>query len=87
MTRDGRPRPSASSAPDTTTDTADTTNPRQISRRAVPPAATVSGFWVNRPISGPAAARHSTVPAAIMAPHRASASRKILCTRAFSPAP
>src|SRR5699024_396882 len=66
MTSELPPLPSPSSAPDAATDTDETRNPRLMIRSAAAPAATVSGFWVNSAISGPAKAQHSAVPAAMM---------------------
>lgn len=57
----------ASSAPEEVVDTAETTKPRQMMRRAVWPMATVSGLEVNSCISGREANRQMTVPAAMMA--------------------
>ena len=58
------PRPS--NAPDEVVDTADTTKPRQMIRRAVRPMAIVSGLEVNRLISGPEMVRQSRVPSAMI---------------------
>ena len=51
MAREGSPFPSPSRAPERVTDTAETTKPRLITRRATAPMATVSGLAVNRPMS------------------------------------
>ena len=49
MTSEAAPLPRPSSAPEEVVDTADTTKPRQMMRRAVWPMAMVSGLEVNRP--------------------------------------
>ena len=67
MTSDSAPLPRPSSAPEEVVDTAETTKPRQMMRRAVWPMATVSGLEVNSCISGREANRQMTVPAAMMA--------------------
>ena len=61
------PRPS--SAPETTTEIVEMMKPAQIMRNATVPMAMVSALELNSPISCPDSARHSTVPAAIMAAH------------------
>ncbi len=67
MTSDSAPLPRPSSAPEEVVDTAETTKPRQMMRRAVWPMVMVSGLEVNSPISGREANRQMTVPAAMMA--------------------
>ena len=55
MTSDSAPLPSHSSAPEAVVETAEITKPILMMRSAVCPAAMVSGFWVNSPISCPEA--------------------------------
>ena len=50
MTSEAAPLPRPSSAPEEVVDTADTTKPRQMMRRAVWPMAMVSGLEENRPM-------------------------------------
>ena len=52
MTSEAAPLPRPSSAPEEVVDTADTTKPRQMMRRAVWPMAMVSGLEENRPMRG-----------------------------------
>ena len=66
MTSEAAPLPRPSSAPEEVVDTADTTKPRQMMRRAVWPMAMVSGLEENRPMRGAEAAIQMTVPAAMM---------------------
>ena len=79
------PRPS--SAPDEVVDTADTTKPMQMMRRALAPAAMVSGLEVNSPMSCPEASRQMTVPSAMMAMLMNRVSSYSFFTRACSLAP
>lgn len=87
MTSDCVPLPRPSSAPEAVVDTAETTKPMEMMRRAVRPMAMVSGFWVKRPISVPEAARQPSVPAAMMTALMPSVSWYSLRTRLCSPAP
>ena len=66
MTSEAAPLPRPSSAPEEVVDTADTTKPRQMMRRAVWPMAMVSGLEENRPMRGAETAIQMTVPAAMM---------------------
>ena len=67
MTSDSVPLPRPSNAPEEVVETAETTKPRQMIRRAVWPMAMVSGLEVNSCISGRDANRQIRVPAAMMA--------------------
>ena len=64
-----------SSAPDEVTENAETTKPMLMIRSADAPTVTVSGFWVNNPISTPGTARQTSMPAAMIPPHMHSTMR------------
>ena len=66
ITREAMPCPSASSAPELVTDTADRIKPRLMMCSAVIPMVTVSGFSVNSPISPPGISQHNAVPIAMI---------------------
>ena len=72
MTSEGTPLPRPSSAPEEVVETAETTKPRQMMRRAVVPMAMVSGLELNRPMREPEMVRQRTVPTAMMAALRPS---------------
>ena len=67
-TSEALPRPSPSSAPQDVTDTEETRKPAQMIRRAVLPAAIVSGLVVNIPISCPGTVRQMIVPISMITP-------------------
>lgn len=75
MAKEGPPMPSPSRAPQEMTDTAETRKPRLMIYRARAPAATVAGEREKSPASSPGTAQHTTVPAAMIAPAIARATR------------
>ena len=75
MTSDCVPLPRPSSAPAEMTDTDYTIKPMLIRRSAVSPAAMVASDEVNSPISVPGTSRQMSVPAAMITPLIARATR------------
>ncbi len=85
--RDGVPFPRPSRAPEQVTDTAETTKPRLIIRRAHTPFSKVVPWSVNNPISHAGTAQDRIVPTAITPAVRARVVWNISLTLPFSPAP
>ena len=75
MTSDCVPLPRPSSAPAEMTDTDDTIKPMLMRRSAVSPAAMVASDEVNSPISVSGTSRQMSVPAAMITPLIARATR------------